>query len=205
MPPEGMTRHIAPVKLELNAVDDKGIVEGYASAYDTMTAYGQKFNKGAFAETLQRPLKQIKVLFNHNWDQIVGVPLELREDSNGLYTKTQLLTRTQKGAEMYELAKAGALDAFSIGFFIDESTEETIDGMPVISINKATVMEYSLVTFGANPGAVITGVNSLPKPDDEAGELDLSGPISTCDSILKTMALHNAGKRIRRISAQLER
>lgn len=196
-----MEKHIQPIRYEINAVSDEGIIEGYASVFETRTSYGQVFKRGAFADLAGKNPKDIKVLFNHDWDKIVGVPLEIREDSIGLYTKTQLLTRTPRGLEMYELAKAGALDAFSIGFYIDEMAEDVEDGERTYNITKATVMEYSLVTFPANPAAKITRVNSVV----EEPSMELDGLKNQCDSIISSLARHGLELDLRRVAAKLER
>ena len=186
-----MEKLIQAIPFEINSADDTdgmGIVSGYASAFNTITSYGQQFMPGAFSDAVAN-FKKIKVLFNHNWDAIVGVPLEMREDANGLFVKTQLLTRTPKGKEMYELVKAGALDAFSIGFYVDEAADEIIDGNTIRKITKATVMEYSLVTFPANQGAVVLDVNSQPSGvvDEEVEKLELLANSLLClnDTILE--------------------
>lgn len=159
-----MEKQILTVPFSLNALDseEEGVVSGYASAFDVETSYGQVFKKGAFSESLQN-FKKIKVLFNHSWDDIVGVPLEMYEDNIGLFTCTKLLTKTQKGADMYEMLKAGALDAFSIGFYVNEYSEVVENGNTKRLITNASVIEYSLVTFPANKAAIVTQVNSEPQ------------------------------------------
>jgi HK97 family phage prohead protease len=51
------------------------------------------------------------------------VYLKHEEDQNGLYVKGQLAMGTQKGREVYELMKMGALDAMSIGFKADPKSQ----------------------------------------------------------------------------------
>ena len=71
----------------------------------------------------------------------------VREDDKGLFVKSRL-SQTGKRLEAYELLKMGALNGLSIGFVTREATRNGAAGTR--NINRADLMEVSLVTFPAN-------------------------------------------------------
>jgi HK97 family phage prohead protease len=153
----------ASAKAEFKAVEGgEGIVEAYVSIFGNVDAAGEIVEKGAFSESLARKLP--KVVWSHNWDEIIGKTLEAREDDRGLYTKFQLVLGVQKGSEAYELMKAGATDEFSIGYSVDESF---VDEKGIRHLTKLTLYEISPVLAGCNPDTEILSVKSAEVKDDE--------------------------------------
>ena len=72
---------------------------------------------GAFADSLgKRGVAGIKLLFQHDANQPIGVWTELREDARGLYARGRLMPEVAKAREVLALMRAGALDGLSIGF-----------------------------------------------------------------------------------------
>lgn len=143
---------------------DEGIIEGYAAVWNTVDSYDSTFQRGAFTKTLQERGHRVKILWNHE-DEVIGKPLEIREDERGLFVRAQLVLSVPKAREVYELVKAGAIDTFSFGF-------RTIKDKWVNNIRTITevmLMEVSPVIFEANGSAVITGVRNMPneKRDQE--------------------------------------
>jgi uncharacterized protein len=140
---------------EIRAADE-GIVEGYASVWGVVDSYNSAFQRGAFTKTLQERGSRIKVLWNHG-EEVIGVPVELREDDRGLFVRAQLLMNVQRGREVFELIKASAIDTFSIGF--KTIKDKWVGG--VRQITEAALYEFSPVIFEANSAAVITGVRNM--------------------------------------------
>ena len=79
----------------------------------------------------------------------------MREDENGLFVKGQLAMGTQKGREVYELMKLGALDAMSIGFKADPKSQSYDERKRRRYLKDVDLMEVSLVTFPMNDRAIV--------------------------------------------------
>lgn len=142
-------------QLDIKSLDDGGSFEGYASVFGVVDSDGDVIVKGAFGRTLASG-KKPKMLWQHNPTEVIGKWIELSEDDNGLWVKGSLIMETQRGREAYALLKAGVLDAMSVGFNIVEATPgEQRRGRVIDDVD---LWEISLVTWGANPEALVTNV-----------------------------------------------
>lgn len=142
-------------QLDIKSLDDGGSFEGYASVFGVVDSDGDVIVKGAFGRTLASG-KKPKMLWQHDTKEIIGKWTELSEDDNGLWVKGSLIMETQRGREAYALLKAGVLDAMSVGFNIVEATPgEQRRGRVIDDVD---LWEISLVTWGANPQALVTNV-----------------------------------------------
>jgi HK97 family phage prohead protease len=119
-------------------------------------------HRGAFTKTLQESARGVKILWQHNTDEPIGLPMRLFEGEDGLVIQGGI-SRTQRGRDALILLRDQVIDAMSIGFdTIKETTEELPDGTVVRHIHEVRLWEISLVTFGADPNARILEVNKLP-------------------------------------------
>lgn len=156
----GETGHA--LDIDLKALTDQGEFEGYASTFGNVDRGGDIVVQGAFAESLQqRPAPKVKMLLHHDSRRICGTWTDMSEDPRGLRVKGKLLLTTTDGKETYELMRAGALDAMSIGYrtLVDEIDRTT----GVRKITKADLLEVSLVTFPMNERATVSTVKALDK------------------------------------------
>ena len=96
---------------------------------------------------------------------MIGVYEEMREDDRGLYVKGRLLKDVSKGREAYALLSAGAMDGMSIGFQTIEAIFEGASNS-IRKILKVDLWEVSLVTWGANPEALVTDVKGVKTERD---------------------------------------
>lgn len=157
--------------LDVKAVGDDGVIEGYASAFGVVDTYNEVVEPGAFSASLvesKRKGRSIKMLWQHDSAQPIGVWDDLAEDSKGLWVKGRILKDASRlAAEAYGLLKGGALDELSIGYRTIQ-TEPHDDKQGVLRLLKLDLREVSLVTFGAlGRAARITDVKSIL----EGGEL----------------------------------
>lgn len=143
------------IPLDIKA-DEKGQIEGYGSVFNNNDQGGDIVLPGAFAKSLASGRK-VKMLFQHDPSQPIGVWDEVKEDERGLYCKGRLLTKTQGGADAYELVKEGALDGLSIGYRTVEASKNA-DGQRLLS--ELSLWEVSLVTFPMNESATIDAVKA---------------------------------------------
>lgn len=156
--------------LDSKAVSDSGVIEGYASVFGNVDSYGEIVEPGAFVESLtksQQTGRKIKMLYQHDPHQPIGVWDDLVEDSKGLWVKGRLLIdASPKAAEVHGLLKEGALDGLSIGYrTIKSEPKEGKSG--VTSLTKLDLLENSIVTFAANERARVEVVKSIL----DAGEI----------------------------------
>lgn len=149
-----------PFDLDIKGLTDQGEFEGYASTFGNVDQGGDICVQGCFSESLnKRPASKVKMLLHHDTRRICGTWSEMAEDQRGLKVKGRLLLTTTDGRETYELMRAGALDAMSIGFktMVDEIDRTT----GVRKIVKADLREVSIVTFGMNERATVGSVKTI--------------------------------------------
>lgn len=145
--------------LDLKALSEQGEFEGYASICGNVDRGGDIVVQGCFAESLnKRPAGKVKMLLHHDPKRICGVWTEIVEDPRGLRVKGKLLLTTQDGRETYELMRAGALDALSIGYKTQVYEIDRATG--VRRIQKAELWEVSVVTFPMNDKCTVGAVKS---------------------------------------------
>jgi HK97 family phage prohead protease len=80
---------------------DRGhVVEGYASLFGKTDQGGDVVQKGAYAASLKRLAARggrVKMLWQHDPGQPIGVWDEVREDATGLWVKGRILTEVEQG------------------------------------------------------------------------------------------------------------
>ena len=128
-------------------------IEGYASLFGAADQGGDVVGKGAYASSLaafSRDGRKVKMLWQHDPTQPIGVWDEVIEDGRGLWVKGHILESTQKGREATALIEAGAIDGLSIGYRTVKSTKND-KGQRLLT--ELELWEVSLVTFPMLPSA----------------------------------------------------
>ena len=129
------------------------VIEGYASLFGACDQGGDVVGKGAYAASLKALTAQgrrVKMLWQHDPAQPIGVWDEVREDGKGLWVKGRLLPDVARGREAVELIAAGAIDGLSIGYRTVKATKND-KGQRLLS--ELELWEVSLVTFPMLPSA----------------------------------------------------
>ncbi len=146
-------------------VTDGTVIEGYASLFDLADQGGDVVGKGAYVASLQSldaEGRRVKMLWQHDPAQPIGVWDEVREDARGLYVKGRVLDGTQKGREAITLIDAGAIDGLSIGY-------RTVKAAKMESgqrlLKELELWEVSLVTFPMLPSARVAAKGEPPEDD----------------------------------------
>lgn len=96
-----------------------GVIQGYASLFGELDTGGDVVEPGAYANSLaalSAEGRSVKMLWQHDPTQPIGVWDEIREDAKGLFVKGRILTEVEKGREAAALLSAGAIDGMSIGY-----------------------------------------------------------------------------------------
>ena len=138
--------------------DADGVFEGYASIFGVVDQGMDVVERGAFTKSLGSGRK-VKLLWQHDMSQPIGVWDEIKEDERGLFVKGRILKDVQKGKEAMALMRAGAIDSMSIGYRTIEAMDE--GNGRVRKLMEVELHEVSLVTFPMLPDAVITDVKSI--------------------------------------------
>ncbi|MEO0793380.1 MAG: HK97 family phage prohead protease [Pseudomonadota bacterium] len=149
--------------LDLKRVARDGTFEGYASLFDLEDLGRDIVRPGAFQSSLKaRGPNGIKMLFQHDADQPIGVWERLHEDARGLFARGRLMTEVAKGREVLSLMRAGAVDGLSIGFRAKRSERDRKTGIRhLLAID---LWEISVVTFPMQPAARVTSVKASRFP-----------------------------------------
>lgn len=135
-------------------IDSGGIIEGYCARYLEPDVYNERFEKGAFKESLNRR-KSVPLLWCHSDRDTIGVVKEFWEDDKGLLIRGELAP-TQKAEEVKALVKMGAVKGMSIGF-IPEKIKR--DGEEYV-YKQVDLFEVSLTPMPANSSAQIISIKS---------------------------------------------
>lgn len=129
------------------SVTDEHVVAGYASVFGKKDQSGDVVQKGAYSASLTRLAAaggRVKMLWQHDPGQPIGVWDEVREDATGLWVKGRILTDIGKGREAAALLAAGAIDGLSIGY---RTVKAERDGKEQRLLSELELWEVSLVTF----------------------------------------------------------
>lgn len=118
-------------------------ISGYASLFGARDQGGDVVQKGAYAGCLKALKGRVKMLWQHNPHQPIGVWDEVVEDDRGLLVKGRLLTDVQAGREAQVLLEAGAIDGLSIGYRTKRSEKAGSGRL----LHEIELWEVSLVTF----------------------------------------------------------
>lgn len=122
----------------------EGRLQGYASLFDLPDGNGDEVAPGAFAASLLRRDRRVKLLWQHDPARPIGVWEALREDGRGLFVEGRLLREVQAGAEALVLLEAGAIDGLSIGYRTVRAARLADGRRRLLEVD---LWEVSLVTF----------------------------------------------------------
>lgn len=128
-------------------------ISGYASLFGSVDQGGDVVAKGAYGASLAAggaAGRRVKMLWQHDPAQPIGVWDEVREDARGLWVKGRILDSVAKGREAAALIAAGAIDGLSIGYRTVRAAK-TQSGQRILS--ELDLWEVSLVTFPMLPSA----------------------------------------------------
>lgn len=140
---------------EFKADMNENTFEGYASYFNNKDAYSDIVVKNAFKKTIVENRKRIKVLWQHNVYEPIGLPEHMEEDSKGLFVKARIV-ETDVGKKAMTLLREGVINEMSIGYRVVK--EEYDREQKTRMLKELKLMEFSLVTFGANDKARVTNV-----------------------------------------------
>lgn len=141
-------------------------VEGYASVFGEADQGGDVVEPGAYAASLAalgRAGRAVKMLWQHDPREPIGIWDEVREDGRGLFVKGRLLAEVARGREAAALLAAGAIDGLSIGYRTVRAVKDAAGRRRLAELD---LWEVSLVTFPMLPGARVGAKALAPAPEE---------------------------------------
>jgi uncharacterized protein len=147
--------------LDLKPAADTGVFEGYAALFNREDLGRDIILPGAFAKSLSaRKAAGVRMLFQHDPADPIGVWEHLVEDDRGLYAKGRIVAAAARARDVLALMRGGAVDGLSIGFRATRASKDAKSGIRRIA--EIDLWEISVVTFPMQPGARIAAVKSRP-------------------------------------------
>lgn len=176
------------MNLCLKSLTDTGRFSGYASVFDVKDRNGDIVRNGAFKEFITKiekgSMKMPRLLWQHDVNFPIGYIEVIREDNHGLYIEGVILRDLQKGDEAYRLIKSNAIDGFSIGYKVLESSK--ISGGKLLL--KLDVLEISLVTLAANQQSVVKDIKTIKENLNNREVLIMENDKNVLEEIRDTIA-----------------
>jgi len=161
-----MNKEILNFGMEVKELSEKDMsFVAYGSTFD-VDLVNDRIEKGAYKGVIEKAeinKKYPKLLYQHNYKEVVGVIENLNEDERGLLVNGRFIDTT-KGRDAYTETKEGAIDSMSIGFTIGEYEINKKTNLRTIK-EISTLPEISFVTFPANPQATLVQIKKLCRND----------------------------------------
>ena len=148
---------------EVKEHGEGGTFAGYGSVFGVVDSYSEIVLPGAFADSIaEHKAKKTApiLLWQHDWHEPIGVWDEISEDDHGLLMSGRFAMDTQRGKEAHSLLKMGAIRGLSIGYSVPKGGASFDEDTGLTEISQINLWETSLVTFPANPEAVVTEVRA---------------------------------------------
>ncbi len=117
--------------------------------------------------------KDTKLVLEHQQTKPIGKLVEWSQDSSGI-TASFKIAKTTAGNDALEEAATGLRSDFSVGVQVDSWSNDN----GVMAITASSLVEVSLVTSGAIPGAEVDRVAAVdtPQVSEESQEVTQSNP-----------------------------
>lgn len=155
--------------LDENTDDSYFYFEGFAAAFENTDNGLDVIHKGAFVESIRARMPTI--LWIHNRNEPIGMPLSIEEVDDGLYIKARLPKEdTLVNGRVMPQMRVGSVRSMSIGYV---AVDHMRDDQGIRHLYKIDLREVSLVPFPMNDMAMVTNFKSLLLPaTDDKGCID---------------------------------
>jgi len=132
--------------LAIEDVELDGSFSGYASVFGLPDLGNDVIERGAFARSLAKGgVSGVRMLWQHDAAEPIGVWTAIREDARGLYVEGRLAKGVARARDALELMRGGGLDGLSIGFRTVKARKDARTGLR--HIIEADLWEISVVPF----------------------------------------------------------
>lgn len=130
----------------------KMVIKGYANTADK-DRVGDVVLPSAFEKTLPEYMENPVVLFQHNWDKIIGKCVKAEVQKDGLYVECEISGAKDVDDVRTKIAE-GSLKTFSIGY--NETLSDYDEAHSCNVVKELELLEISVVTIPCNPKAKFT-------------------------------------------------
>ncbi len=127
-------------------------IAGYASVFNNKDDKGDIVLPSAFDETNLNP-RNIKLLYNHDQNLIIGNLEAICKDSKGIYIKASISPKTPLEQRLASCLLNNMLSGLSIGYIAKNTTKDILFNRRYI--NKLDLKEISIVQKPSNPQTLI--------------------------------------------------
>lgn len=147
--------------VEYKVDEERNLIEGHASIFGGRDHHRDRVEPGAFTTSLKErlPRNLIKVLWQHDYHEPIGLPTRLEEDSQGLAFEARI-SQTSRGRDAMILFRDKVVDRMSIGYAPRQWEYEGSEEEETRVLKEVELYEISPVTFAANDRAMITSAKS---------------------------------------------
>jgi len=151
------TRTVEITNIITRSEDDEPIrISGYAAVFNSRTSIGNFFDEvikpGAFKNSINDDEADIRALFNHDWDKVLGRTkadtLSLSEDDKGLKFDLEL-PNTTYARDLAESMERGDIDQCSFGFVVTGEEWDYNQEPALRTITDVELYEISVVSIPA--------------------------------------------------------
>lgn len=137
-----------------------GVISGYASLFGKTDLGGDLVAPGAFAGSLaRRGARGVRMLFQHDPAEPIGVWEDISEDARGLHVRGRLNLAVERAREVWALLREGGVDGLSIGFKAERARRDAATGTR--RLERVDLWEVSIVTFPMLPEARVSAVKGF--------------------------------------------
>ena len=119
---------------------------------------------GAFEKTISERKNRIKFCRNHNIENPVGKPIEIKEDETGLFTSSRV---SDAEDDLKTKIREEIFTEMSIGYYVVKCEFKMMDdGTYIRDIWEMQLIEYSIVTIGRHEDAKLTELKNIISADE---------------------------------------
>lgn len=157
-------------KFEVKQINEEGTFWGHGAVFNIKDEYDDIVEPGAFTKTLlENP--HAPILWQHNPNEPIGIPVSVVENDRGVDLEGQLNLDVERAREAHSNLKKGITRGLSYGY---DAIKTTWEG-PIRRIKELRLWEWSVVTFPAQPHALVVAVKSVvPYQDLPLAEVNLA-------------------------------
>lgn len=161
--------HQQVIRTEFKSVSADGHFEGYASLFGAEDLGRDMVMPGAFQASLERRgPRGVKMLYQHDPNEVIGVWHKVEEDARGLHVEGELLGDVGRAREVLALMRVGAIDGLSIGYHVVKAqADRKRGGRRLLELD---LWEISVVTFPMLPDARVARVKHVNRPNEREFE-----------------------------------
>jgi hypothetical protein len=141
------------------SVSDEGEFEGLCAVYNEKDQQSDVLVPGALARSL-KDQQLFPLLWQHDPKEVIGIG-ELEDSREGLKIRGRLNLNVARAREVHALMKQLAVRGLSIGY----DTIRSIFKAGARHLEEIKLWEVSLVTFPAQPLAVVESVKAMGSPE----------------------------------------